>query len=196
MQRMMQWALAIWLVTSISSVSGAMAAESTNLFGSPMPVGALIGVKIMDDGDWDPVDSQLCYGIRTDIGAREWPAYIALDATYSTDEADFGTIEVKGECTDLYLGARKYFPQGNFEPYIGGGLNWCKAEASARLGAISASADEDGIGFWVNAGVVVPINDQFSVGVDLKYSKTEIDMAGTDVEAGGFTPAAVIGFRF
>ncbi|HNW93237.1 MAG TPA: hypothetical protein PKM88_10055 [bacterium] len=188
--------LAVTLCLTVGSVSTAFAEVPEWLTGSPAPIGILAGMKLMDDGDWDPVDQQGCAGIRLDIGAKEWPVLVAFDATYSKDEGSFNNVDVEGNCTDLYLGVRKYFDQGSFQPFIGGGVNWCKAEATARLGAISASADEDGVGFWVSTGVVVPINENFSLGLDLKYAKTEVEYPGIDAEAGGFSPSAIIGFRF
>lgn len=158
----------------------------------------MYGQKNLDDDDWEPVEDQREYGIMLDFKANDnWPISIALDLLFSDDDADYLGMDVEGETREFNLGVRKYFPvTAQFKPYIGGGLAYIEAEASASFGGFGASVDDSEVGFWLSGGAVYTFAERINVGVDLRYSDAEVTIAGVDVEAGGTHLLVFAGVHF
>ncbi len=186
----------VCVIGVICLLAGAVSAEEPAAVSSPMAVGFIGGFKMLDDGDWSPVENQAAIGARVDIGTLDWPCFIAADYLHSTDNGEVNGIGVTGETSEIFVGVRKYFPTSGFHPFIGGGVTFATAEASARLGNLSVSASENAVGGFVTGGMVTPVAEHFSTAIDLRYSWAETDIGTVSFNAGGFTVAGVLGFSF
>jgi outer membrane protein W len=97
---------------------------------------------------------------------------------------------------------RKYFDfQSKFEPYIGGGINLAYASqknSSQQNNDASGITDVEDMdtGLWLNGGVDFLINDDFTVGADLRYANAEVELYDQAVELGAFTTGISLGYRW
>ena len=62
--------------------------------------------------------------------------------------------------------------------------------------SVSTSKDDDaGTGIWVDGGVYWNFAKHWNVGVDLRYSKTNVKLYNTNGEAGGFYYGIFLGLH-
>jgi hypothetical protein len=156
--------------------------------GAEGNINLLLGKKFLDDGLWDDLDldSQPAMGLMFDIKPSGWP--IALAADFLKSEED--SHGINGETREIDLGVRWYSNPINkiVRFYAGGGLGLIKAE-------IEGENDEQ-VGVWLNGGVAFTIVQHLNLGLDLRYSKAEVELYGEDIEAGGLTTSLLIGYHF
>jgi len=179
---------------------------------SPSPAGwtgninAFLGMKYLDEDDWEPVEEQTEFGLRIDFKQEGWPVSIAIDYLVSSDD-DTGlwydpvigifTATVEGETSELCLGVRKiwdHFP--TMRPFIGGGIARITAEAKVSALGFSDSADDDAIGIWIGGGVYWTLAEHFNIGFDVRWSKAEVTFYGVDGEAGGSHVGLLLGYHW
>jgi hypothetical protein len=103
-----------------------------------------LGMKYLDDYDWEPLEEQQELGIRVDFKQQGWPVSIAIDLFHSSDDKTMyvydpwlGTVPVSVEAntSELCLGVRKldtgiYWTLAE-HLNIGFELRWSKADVSA-----------------------------------------------------------------
>lgn len=160
-------------------------------------VNVMYGQKNLDSDDWEPVEDQREYGLMLDFKAQNWPISIAVDVLFSDDDSTISGVKLEGETREFDIGVRKYFSvTDQFKPYIGGGLAYIYGEVSASFSGLSASDDDSGIGFWLSGGAVYTFAQHYNIGVDLRYSDADIDIAGVDGEAGGTHVLVFAGMHF
>lgn len=166
-------------------------------------VNALIGTKMLDDDDWEPVEEQDQLGVLVDFRPTAWPVNLAIDLLRSQDDASFGSaVGVDVEITEVDFGVRKHWDRSSlFRPYIGGGLAYVSAdlEVSVSLppfGSDSETFDDSAFGLWVNGGVYWSIRNAFNIGIDLRYSDADVSFAGVDANAGGVHAGLLLGYHW
>ena len=170
-------------------------------------VSVFLGYKNLNEDDWKPVDDQAEIGFLLDFRPKNWPVNIAIDyldsSRYKLQDIPSPITSVDGSTREINIGIRKIFEiSPTVHPYIGGGVAYIHGEFEINQFSVSTSSDDDaGTGIWVDAGVYWFI-DRFwnlgwwHLGVDLRYSKAEITLFGTDVEAGGFHAGLLAGFHW
>ena len=102
-------------------------------------INGFLGMKQLDEDDWEPVEEQTEFGVKLDFKQESWPVSIAIDYLVSSDDdsglyyvSGYGVIaaDVEGETSELCLGVRKVWDQSpTMRPFIGGGLALISAEA-------------------------------------------------------------------
>ncbi len=149
----------------------------------------LIGQKFLDDGDWFELDEQVEVGVLLNLGKRSWPVNIAFDILYSWD--DFNDVD--GDTLELNIGIRKFWDSSRLQPFIGGGLAIIRAKIDFASWIVY---DDTGAGIWAECGLRYLITDQFSLGLDLRYSWAEVTLFGEDTNAGGAHAGIILGFHW
>jgi len=162
-------------------------------------VNFFLGQTYLRSSDWAPVERQNAYGLEIDFRKREWPFNIAIDVIGSDQEEDSlvsGTgrvVQDSAEISELDLGIRKYWEQNTlFHPFVGGGLSLVTAE----MQSLGVEDDDDGVGFWLDAGISLALTEHFNMGVELRYSMAEVTLLGENRIAGGFSVGGLIGYRW
>lgn len=167
-------------------------------------VNALIGTKMLDDDDWEPVEEQDQLGVLVDFRPTAWPVNLAIDLLRSEDDASVsGIIGVDAEITEVDLGVRKHWDRWSLlRPYIGGGLAYVSADLEVSVdlpppfGPEREPFDDSAFGLWINGGVYWSLRDAFNVGIDLRYSDADVSFAGVDANAGGVHAGLLLGYHW
>lgn len=189
-------------ITVILFLSGT-AIISANAQGEAVTgnVNVLLATKALEEDDWgSELDQQPELGVLFDFRQNDWPVNLAVDLLVSADSFTEDGVEVTGSTIELNAGVRKHFENaGSITPYIGGGLALIKAELEAEadtsFGTVTLTEDDNGIGFWLNAGLAWTIN-QVNFGLDLRYSDAEVTLSGIDGEAGGTHVGLFAGYHW
>jgi opacity protein-like surface antigen len=178
--------------------------------------------------------SQQEYGLMANFGGVDWPVAIAVDILNASDDdtwsysAEYGGYDYTYSITfdtstmELGVGVRKFFlPDGKLQPYIGGGLDYFKADAELRFRLVGEPIPKQGIdesfklddsastvGFFLNAGVAWRIGKMLNLGADLRYSNGSVDYEFEDpfvakqevvtesADVGGYHFGVFLGIRF
>jgi len=164
-----------------------------------LPTSVLAGVEInlfygqkeLDKNDWEPVETQQAIGFELTF-EDEGPVAVAIDFFRTEDDARINGYKFEGKTEEIDVGVRYLFrKQEKVQPYVGGGLAHIDAEISAR----GASPSDSAVGFWLAGGVMYRIGKYFNLGVDLRYSRAEVEIVGVEGEAGGVYLGALVGVR-
>jgi hypothetical protein len=169
-------------------------------------INGFLGMKQLDEDDWEPVEEQTEFGVKLDFKQQSWPVSIAIDYFLSSDDDSglyfvpgYGVISatLEGETSELCFGVRKVWDASpTMRPFIGGGLAHITAEVEATALGVSASADDDAIGFWIGGGIYWTLGEHFNIGFDLRWSKAEVTINGVDAEGGGGHAGLLIGYHW
>jgi len=191
MKKHITLSIALAATLSTSLLTNAQANDSI------VNVKMFLGDKSIDSDAWSAQKDHGTVGLLTDFKTGYQGVRVALDLFGSGSE-DNTTSQVKGTYTaEAHLGIRKYFElQSKFEPYIGGGINL--AYASQKNDDGLAKTEEEGMdsGLWLNSGVDFLVNDNITIGIDLRYSSAEVELYGQSVELNAFTTGASLGYRW
>jgi hypothetical protein len=171
-------------------------------------VNFFLGQKILDSGDWAPIDHQVEFGAVMSFGRDDWPVHIAVDVLGSYDEqvvfvSGFGNATFSGSTFEADAGVRKIWKTGKTKacmPYLGAGIGIIGAAAKIDGGIVSVDASDGAIGFWAGGGVFWRLGKRFNIGVDARYSTADVDldfgggMSANKVAAGGLHYGLLLGF--
>ncbi len=211
--RLLLFAGAIVLATLCTS---AMAGGEVNLF---------YGQKNMDFGidlSGAPSDARSAindlekqdeWGVLFTWG-HDWPVALAVDVLFSSQDETLSytyvpqtygvgytyNLKVEVETREIDLGVRKYFLE-KVQVYVGGGLAYINGDVKFSIPgtSLSASEDDNGIGFFLNAGVVWRAGKWFNLGADLRWSDASGDFPDTfdqSVDLGGTHYGIFVGGRW
>jgi opacity protein-like surface antigen len=167
-------------------------------------VNAFLGRKTLDKDDWAPAEKQGEFGVEIDFRQRDWPLSIAIDLMGASGEGDvydpfFGTIDkFKSRTTEINIGARKIWNEpAPVRPFIGGGLSFMRAEAEVEVPGVGSNTESgNGTGIWLGGGVYFTLGQHFNIGLELKYSTANVNIAGVDVNAGGTHFGLLAGYHW
>lgn len=194
--------LSVYLFTPAQSQAAMQVGTYDNaLHGN---VHMLFGSKQLDSSDWGPVDDQSVFGIGFEMYKRNSPIHLVLDYyvgvdTYS-DNVGFKYTSVTDE---LAFGAKFVLEIDStsdlaFSFYGGGGLaiisGYFEIEDTWFGGSIDDS--DTSLGLWINFGAYMTLARVFNMGLDFRYSTAEVEIFGTDVDAGGEMVSLILGFTF
>ena len=162
----------------------------------------ILGLKSLDEDDWSPVDDHLMYGILLDFRPKKWPLNIAIDWLQSGDEERKCTFfscstVAEADTREIGIGIRKIWvlPSGA-RFYIGGGVAFINGEFSKPAPYRIETDNDDGTGYWINAGLGSTFGGPFNFGFDFRYSQADITLFGEDLNAGGFNAAVLFGIHW
>jgi len=160
-----------------------------------------LGVKALDDDDWEPVEDQVELGINVDFGRIEWPINIAIAIVGSRAEEHAViqgiNVDADGSTGELRFGVRKIWqPTQTMRPFLGGGLALISAELDGRALGLSVNDDDTGFGIWINGGVYWTLGNSFNLGLEFGYSKGEVTLFDEDGDAGGGHAALLLGYHW
>lgn len=161
----------------------------------------IFGLKNLP-GEWEPTDDQTEFGLQTDFRQEHWPISLAVDLSRSgsgTESTGVGPLNLKaeGRTIQLNLGIRKIIEtKGAMEPFIGAGPTLIQGSIDQVAPGIDASDDDTGFGFWVDAGFYYPLASFFFIGAQVEYATAEIELFGSDLDAGGTHISGLAGFRW
>lgn len=161
-----------------------------------------IGLRQLDDSDWDPIDEQPAFGVGYTHSPEEWLFELEAGIIFSGDDDDvfipgFGNVDVEAWTTELSIGGRKTFGNEVVRPYVGAGLSIFLVDAELDLGPFTASDDDVVFGLYTHAGIGFQLNDRYSLGFDLRWLLADdADIGGEDVETSSFLFTLVFGIGF
>lgn len=158
----------------------------------------LLGQKVLDEDDWGILDRQTEVGMLLDVRDTRWPISMAIDVLGSADTVDTPRGEVTGTTVELDLGVRKVFniPGNALHPYVGGGLALMATDFERDAGFGIASDDDTGTGYWVSGGVFWTFASNLNLGLDVRYSRAEVDLFNNTIEAGGTHAGLLVGYHW
>jgi opacity protein-like surface antigen len=167
-------------------------------------VNAFLGGKTLDKSDWEPAEKQGEIGVEIDFRPKDWPINIAIDLLGASGEGDFvdpvfGTIDTfKSRTSEVNIGIRKIWEGlALVRPFIGGGLSFMHAEAEVDIPGVGSDTESDsGAGIWLGGGVYFTLGEHFNLGLEVKYSKADVTIAGVDTDAGGTHFGLLAGYHW
>ncbi len=172
------------------AVNGAAIASSGN-------VNFLLGTKTLDTNDWAPFEDQAAFGVLFDFKGDDWPVSMAIDVLGSYDEQTILGLKTEASTSEFDIGVRKIWEisGSSVRPFIGGGLAFVRGEIKAS-NIVTVSVDDNGTGIWINGGVYWTLGQHFNLGLQARYSRAEISIAGIEGEAGGTHAGIMLGYHW
>jgi opacity protein-like surface antigen len=169
-------------------------------------INLLLGTKMLDEDDWEPVDEHSEFGISFDFKQKHWPVSIAFAYLSSEDDASatlydpffgFVTADVEGETQEVSFGVKKIWDATEIvKPFVGGGLAFINAEFSGTMFNVTMSEDDDAVGVWLVGGVIFTLAKHLNLGVQARYSYAEVELFGVDGDAGGLHGLFMVGYHW
>lgn len=175
------------------------AQEETEYTGS---INFSIGAKYLNSDEWDPIESQIEYGIDFSFKEKSAPIGFMFGYYYSSSsKKEVEGINVEGNTTEIFGGIKLTSDQlQEFQPFIAGGVVYVEAEFIGTLEGLSVTIDGHGIGYWLGAGVYSLVSENISIGVNIRYSKANATIGTPDedyeVDSGGVHGGLMVGYHF
>jgi opacity protein-like surface antigen len=164
-----------------------------------------IGIRSLDDHDWQPVDDQAVLGIEY---VHEPPeSTVGLEFGFFASESsedDFivsptNTVDARSRTRELTLGVHKYLPvhYEGIHPYLGGGLSLLRAEVRGASGSGQGTDDDGSAGLYLHGGVEFDLSANFFLGVDLRFrGGNEVELFDEKESTGYSQVTIVLGLRW
>ncbi|HZL99475.1 MAG TPA: porin family protein [Planctomycetota bacterium] len=142
----------------------------------------LLGERMLDDDDWDPVEDQLALGVELDGTDPSTGHGYEVGLTSSYDEDDVGPVDVEGSTFDIYGGYRHTFrPDPAVHPYLSAGLAWIFGEVELDGPGPTPDDDDSSLGAYVRAGIGFDLNERTRLGIDYRHLfLSDVDILGID----------------
>jgi hypothetical protein len=158
-------------------------------------VNVLLGQKVLNQNDWEPLDTQPALGAEITWGDSSWPISIATDILYSTESKDdVDGVDLEGSTMEFDLGIREVKNTDNFNYYIGLGFGLVSAHAEAKGSGSKIDDSDTGISGWGGGGIFWRLGSRFNVGLAARYSVANVTLFDEDVRAGGFQYGVIVGW--
>ncbi len=161
-------------------------------------INAMLGAKILDRADWEPVDEQGLLAVQIDVRPHGWPVAIAVNMLGSSDGdrrtvANVGTVETYGGVTELQVGVAGLLAlPGHTTLYAGGGGTFASALQETWTAASERADYGYGVGTWAHAGAFWTIG-HFNLGFGGGWSWVPLELDGRYVDAGGWRFGILLG---
>jgi len=158
-----------------------------------------LGLKMLDKGDWEPLEDQPEAGVELTWGDSLWPILIATDILRSSDDGTvdafpIGKIDIEGSTIELDVGMRKIWEKENVRPFLGGGIAVARAKIGFDALGLSFSEDGDGVGAWIGGGVFWRVGSRVNLGISGRFSSVDVTIDGEDFKAGGSHLGLLLGW--
>ena len=188
------------LLTSALLLAGALTTTQAIADEWDGNINLLLGQKSLDSDDWGDNDSQNAFGIQFDFARSEWPVHLVVDLYGAGETEGSGDDKVEDVTGGLHLGVRKYWAVGSsgFTPFVGGGLALLTAESTTGSGDDKETVEDDegALGYWVGGGAKWVLGEHLNIGGEVRYSQAEVDLDGTELEAGGVYAGLLAGYHW
>ena len=188
---------------------GLLVAPKPSLAG-PGYVNFMIGQKVFDSDDWNPIDKQTSFGVEGAFGPARWPVHLAayLARSSKSKDAAFNGVQgtLEGTTYEFGFGANKTWVSKKLYPYVSAGIVHAKVDVTVRQSGTSGSDEESGFGGWGGAGVFYRVGSAFNIGGAVRYSAVDVDfnsftttiggvpIVGQTVAAGGLSFGVLLGW--
>lgn len=190
-------ALPLLLLLATPSANADESQATGQATGSSGNISGYLGVKSLDEDDWQELDGQTSIGVIADFKRNSWPVSISIDIIGSADFHEVGALEDVGYTVENHFGVRKIFTtNSSFMPYIGGGVAIINAGIENKAPSGTVKDDDSAVGSWVGAGSYLQITKNFNVGVDIRYSKADVTLFNIEREAGGLHAGITAGYHW
>lgn len=157
----------------------------------------IVGTKLMNENDWEPLDEQTEIGVEGDIGMTDFPLYFTMGYLYSHDDTTLYGVVIDASTKEFYFGPKLIFnPNKYVHPFVGAGLAIISTELEGSGYGITVSDEDQATGLWASGGIMFTIADHLNLGVNVRYSKAEAELYGYDTSGGGLHYQALIGYHF
>lgn len=180
-------------------MGGSFIATGASAEGWDGNINLMLGQKSLDS-DWGENDTQKAFGIQFDFARSEWPVSLVVDLYGGGESNGSGADKVEDVTGGLHLGVRKYWTVGSagFTPFLGGGLALLTAESTIGTGDDKETIEDDegAVGYWVGGGAKWIIGEHLNIGGEVRYSQAEVELDGTDLEAGGVYAGLLAGYHW
>ena len=153
-------------------------------------VNFILGKKMLDQADWEPVEDQGEFGAEVTWGGSDWPIAFATDIVASSHGGDLSFFQVEGQTSELAFGLRKIWEAGAARPYLGGGI----AKIDAQLESNGVREDDTALGGWLGAGIFWRLGSRFNIGLAGRVSRGKVTVFGLEREAGGTHAGLILGW--
>jgi opacity protein-like surface antigen len=173
-------------VLTLAASSGALAGEWTG------DTNFILGQKVLNKTDWEPVENQEGFGAEGTWGEGSWPIQIATDffGSYKEDR----NAGITGKTSELGVGIRKIWGHGHVHPYLGGGAAFVYGGAELDFSGVTVKDSDTSTGAWAGGGVFWRLGSHFNLGLAARYSRCKVTLFDTDLEAGGYGGGLILGW--
>ena len=162
----------------------------SNARASAGAVHLFVGQKLLDEDDWQPIDSQFEVGIDASLGDDDWPVWINVGLFRANAEEELSAVEdLEGTTTEFSLGINKTWTRHQFRPFLAGGLAFVNSDIEVRDPDEIFEDDDSGAGLYAQGGGYWRLGKSFNLGGMLRYS-----VFSDDFEGGGFHVGLIAGY--
>ena len=172
------WSTGVYASEAVAAAPRAPASQLDSM--SDRHVTLLLGERMLDESDWDPVENQWAGGVEVDGTDPDSGHGYEFGMTFSRDDDDEGPIDIEGNTFDVYGGYRYSFrpDERSIHPYLSGGLAVIRGEVKVDTPVGNDEDDDISPGAYVRAGIGFDLSDRMRVGLDYRH------MFLTDVDIG------------
>jgi hypothetical protein len=156
----------------------------------------ILGIRTLDEDDWEPIETQGVFGVNVDIGGKSWPVHIEFGSHFSGAEEDDGAVELTGGMFELHVGVMKDWAlSSGTHPFVGGGLALISAAAELEgPGNVSVDDDDQTGGVYVHGGVFWRLGGHFNLGIDGRITAGgDADLFGGEVSTNYWQLGLILG---
>jgi hypothetical protein len=149
-----------------------------------------VGQKLLDEDDWQPIDSQIEVGIDASLGGDDWPLWINIGFFRANDEEALSAVEeLEGTTTEFSLGINKTWTRHQFRPFVAGGFSIVNSDIEVRDPVDVFEDDDSGVGLYAQGGGYWRLGKSLNLGGMLRYS-----VFSDDFEGGGLHLGLIVGY--
>lgn len=161
-----------------------------------------VGYKPLDAG-WGSAADQVQVGMLDfDFRKKAWPVSLAGQFlfTYESDVPPGAPANTDNSGTwELNLGLRRYWGDGDWQPFLGAGVSVVGASVSETVhfpfsGTVNVQEDHDStLATWLGGGLVWELDGWFT-GLEVHHTfDADVRLAGQPLDAGGWTFSLLFG---
>ena len=152
----------------------------------------ILGQKVLDESEWQPVENQDLFGVEVSWGGKSWPIQIATDLFGSYKEDSKEGITAK--TSEFGMGVRKIWGRRHVHPYLGGGAAVVYGAAEMDFSGIIVKDSDISTGAWAGGGIFWRLGSRFNLGLAARYSRSKVTLFDSDLEAGGYEGGLILGW--
>ena len=152
----------------------------------------ILGRRVLDETDWQPVENQDLFGAEVSWGEKSWPIQIATDffASYKEDSNE----GITAKTSEFGMGVRKIWGHRHVHPYLGAGAAIVYGAAELDFSGIIVKDSDISTGAWAGGGVFWRLGSRFNLGLAARYSRSKVTLFDSDLEAGGYDGGLILGW--
>jgi len=195
--------------TRLLLVGGCIIFVPARSWAGPGYINFMLGQKLFQSDDWNPIDKQASFGVEGVYGPAKWPVHIDTYLERSSESKDaiaYGGFpyHIQATTRELGVGANKTWTMKKFYPYLAAGLLYVKIDVAVEQSGFSGSDGDNGFGGWGSAGAFYRVGSAFNLGGAVRYSAADVDFnayqtdhinfGGANIQGGGFAFGVLLGW--